>query len=69
MDVRTSKRQARMIRRLALATLLLAGLLVTAPADANAQESKGVRMGVSGDVPIAVEIVSGGSSLLVIREW
>ena len=47
MDVRTSKRQARMIRRLALATLLLAGLLVTAPADANAQESKGVRMGVS----------------------
>ena len=22
-----------------------------------------------GDVPIAVEIVSGGSSLLVIREW
>ena len=50
MDVRTSKRQARMIRRLALATLLLAGLSVTAPVDANAQvsiESKGVRMGVS----------------------
>ncbi len=49
MDVRTSKRQARMIRRLAPATLLLAGLLVTAPVDANAQmiESKGVRMGVS----------------------
>ncbi len=50
MDVRTSKRRARMIRRLALATLLLAGLSVTAPVDANAQvriESKGVRMGVS----------------------
>ena len=47
MDVRTSTRQARMIRRLALATLLLAGISVT---DANAQvsiESKGVRMGVS----------------------
>ena len=50
MDVRTSKPQARMIRRLALATLLLAGLSVTAPLDANAQqniESKGVRIGVS----------------------
>ncbi len=47
MDVRTSKPQARMIRRLALATLLLAGLSLTAPVDANAQESKGVRMGVS----------------------
>ncbi len=50
MDVRTSKRQARMIRRLALATLLAAGLSLVAPVDANAQvsiESKGVRMGVS----------------------
>ncbi len=47
MDVRTSQRQARMIRRLALVTLLLAGLFVTAPVDANAQESKGVRMGMS----------------------
>ena len=48
MDVRTSKRQARMIRRLALTTLLLAGLSVTAPVDANAQVvSKGVRIGVS----------------------
>ena len=47
MDVRTSKRQARTIRRLALATLLLAGLSLTSPIDANAQESKGVRMGVS----------------------
>ncbi len=47
MDVRTSKPQARMIRRLALATLLLAGLSLTAPVDANAQASKGVRMGVS----------------------
>ena len=47
MDVRTSKPQARMIGRLALATLLLAGLSLTAPIDANAQESKGVRMGVS----------------------
>lgn len=50
MDVMTSTRQARMIRRLALATLLLAGISATAPVDANAQvriESKGVRMGVS----------------------
>ncbi len=50
MDIRTSKQQARMIRRLALTTLLLAGLSVAAPVDANAQvsvESKGVRMGVS----------------------
>ena len=26
-------------------------------------------LGVPGNVPIAVEIVSGGSSLLVIHEW
>ena len=47
MDHEAPRHQARRNRQLVLITLLIAGLLVTVPVDANAQQEKGVRAGVS----------------------
>ena len=47
MDHEAPRHQARRNRQLVFITLLIAGLLVTAPVDANAQQEKGVRAGVS----------------------